>query len=299
MLACFVLGAGDNERMSILVIGGTGNVGRQVVAQLAEMRVPVRAMVRNPPTAGLPAGVEVCQGDLTIPGTLDGALHGVDAVFLVWMAPENAVDAALERVTRAARRIVYLSAPFKTQHPFFQKPQPNPITALNVKIETAIEASGREWTFLRPGMFTSNSFGFWAGQMRAGDLVRWPYLDSETAPIDERDIAAVAVRSLREDWHDGEEYVITGPESLTQREQVEIIARAAGRKVRVEEISPEEARVELPARGFPAEALNHLLPAWSAGVGIPAYMTQTVEEVTGRPARRFAEWAADHLNDFR
>jgi len=204
----------------------------------------------------------------------------------------------MERITKAAKRIVYLSAPFKTLHPFFQKAQPNPITALHMKVEAAIEESGREWTFLRPGMFAANSQGFWAGQMRAGDVIRWPHLDSETAPIDERDIAAVAVKSLLEDGHAGEEYVITGPESLTQREQVEIIARAAGRSVRVEEISPKEAMVELPAQGFPAAALDHLLPAWSGGVGLPAHMTQTVEEVTGRPARRFAEWAAAHASDF-
>src|SRR6266566_3615918 len=59
-----------------------------------------------------------------------------------------------------------------------------------------IETSGLEWTFLRPGMFAANALSWWAPQIRVGDVVRWPYLATPTAPIDERDIAAVAVRAL-------------------------------------------------------------------------------------------------------
>src|SRR5215467_4079105 len=104
----------------ILVIGGTGNVGRQVVSELAAKGVPVRALVRNPDTAGLTADVEVVRGDLTAPETLDTALDGIDTMFLVWTAPASAVDGAWERIAKRARRIVYLSAPIKTAHPFFQ-----------------------------------------------------------------------------------------------------------------------------------------------------------------------------------
>jgi uncharacterized protein YbjT (DUF2867 family) len=166
-----------------------------------------------------------------------------------------------------------------------------------MKVEAAIEGSGKEWTFLRPGMFAANSPGFWAEQMRTGDVVRWPYLDCETAPIDERDIAAVAVRALVENGHAGKEYMVTGPESLTQREQVEIIGQALGRVLRVEDVPPDQAgAVVLP--GSPAALVDKLLAAWSGGLGIPAYMTRTVEDVTGRPPRKFAEWAADHRQDF-
>ena len=86
---------------------------------------------------------------------------------------------------------------------------------------------------------------WWAPQIRAGDVVRWPYLAAPTAPIDERDIAAVAVRALCEDGHAGAEYVLTGPQSLSQFEQVSTIGRVIGRSLRIEEISPDEARREL------------------------------------------------------
>src|SRR5262249_27515269 len=152
-----------------------------------------------------------------------------------------------------------------------------------------IEDAGIEWTFVRPGMFASNSPGFWGAQIRAGGPVRWPHLAAPTAPIDERDIAAVAVRALREDGHAGAEDVITGPESLTQDEQISVICRAIGREARTEEMTPDEALRELSH--FPAYALKYLLTSWQAAIGHPALVTSTVEQVTGAPARKFAEWA--------
>ncbi|MBI2688433.1 MAG: hypothetical protein HYX27_19185 [Acidobacteria bacterium] len=75
----------------------------------------------------------------------------------------------------------------------------------------------------------------------AGDVVRWPYLAAPTTPIDERDIAAVAVRALSEDGHAGREYVLTGPQSLGQYEQTSTIGSVIGRSLRIEELSPDEA----------------------------------------------------------
>ncbi len=92
---------------------------------------------------------------------------------------------------------------------------------------------------------------------------------------------------------------MTGPQSLTQAEQIHIIGRAIGRSLRVEEIPPDDARTELlPVLGSPA-FLNMLLDAWAAAVGQPAFVTSTCEEVTGTPARTFLQWATDHAADFR
>jgi uncharacterized protein YbjT (DUF2867 family) len=148
-------------------------------------------------------------------------------------------------------------------------------------------------------MFAGNARHFWGPQIRAGGVVRWPYLDVPTAPIDERDIASVAVRTLLEHGHAGAEYVVTGPHSLTQAEQIHTIGRAIGRSLRVEAISPDEARSELrPVLGSPT-FVNMLLDAWAAAVGQPAFVTSTVAEVTGAPARTFLEWATDHAAEFR
>jgi uncharacterized protein YbjT (DUF2867 family) len=280
----------------ILVIGGTGTVGRQVVSRLAATGAQVRALARNPDAARLPPRVEVVRGDLTLPETLDRCLDGIDAVFLVWTAPPTAVGPALERIAKHARRIVFLSAPLKTAHPLFQ--QPSPLRAMVEQIERLIDTSGLRWTFLRPGMFAANALSWWAPQIRAGNIVRWPYLAAPTAPIDERDIAAVAVRALCEDGHGGAEYVLTGPQSLSQFEQVATIARVIGRSLRIEEISPDDARRELLTI-MPLSAVNMLLQAWAAAIGQPAHLTSTVAEITGARSKTFLEWTTDNAAEFR
>ena len=82
-----------------LIIGGTGTVGRQVVAQLSDSGAQFRVMARNPGDARLPGQVEVVRGDLTRPETLDGCLYNIDSVFLVWVAPPATVaDHASQRL---------------------------------------------------------------------------------------------------------------------------------------------------------------------------------------------------------
>ncbi len=282
----------------VLVIGASGNVGRQVLSQLQATGAHVRALTRNPETARLSSHVDVVRGDLTVPESLEAPLEEIDTVFLVWTAPPRTVAPVLERIAKRARRIVFLSSPYKTAHPLFQKSQPNPIAALHKQIEQLIATSGLEWTFLRPGMFAANALLWWAPQIRAGDVVRWPHLAAPTAPIDERDIAAVAIRALCDDGHAGREYVLTGPQSLTQFEQVSTVGRVIGRSLRIEEISPEQARNEL-FNFWPTPIVDMLLQAWAAAIGQSAFVTTKVAEITGAPARTFLDWATDHAAQFR
>src|SRR3954466_2905425 len=118
----------------VLVTGATGRVGRGVVDLLLDAGVPVRALThRSEAAATLPANVEVVPGDLTVPASLDAALQGAAAVFLVWTAPPATAAAVVERLAAHTRRVVFLSAPHQTPHPFFQ--QPNPVAAMHAEIE--------------------------------------------------------------------------------------------------------------------------------------------------------------------
>ena len=279
----------------ILVTGATGNVGRQVVAQLSATGCQIRALSRNPQSANLPKDVEVARGDLAVPGTLDIALEGVDAVFLVWVLPLAAAATTLQRIASHAEHIVLLTSAHRTAHPFFQ--QPNALRSVHAGIEQLVETTGLQWTFLRPGAFAINCLNWWAPQIRDGDVVRWFHADAATAPIHERDIAAVAAHALCEEGHNGMEYVLTGPESLTQREQVHIIGDAIGRPLRFEEVSPESARRSILAM-WPAPLADMLLSAYGAAVDRPAFVTSTVADVTGTPARSFHDWAVEHAGEF-
>ena len=248
-----------------------------------------RAMVLDRP--GLPLRPAIL--DLTLPGSLDAGLKEVDAVFLVWTAPADTAAEVVARMAARARRLVLLSSPHRTPHPFFQ--QPNALRALHEHLDDVVASSGVAWTILRPGMFTSNALFWWAPQIRAGDVVRWPYGAVETAPVHERDVADVAVRALRDDGHAGADYVLTGPAPLSQAAQVGTIGEVLGRTLRFEEMSPEQAMSEL---GMPPAVATMLLRAWGAALGQPAYVTHTVEQITGTPARTFRAWAVEHTAAF-
>ena len=139
----------------ILVTGATGNVDRHVVTQLLRTGAVVRALARDPASAGLPSGVDVVRGDLSAPGTLDACLNGVDAVFLLWPGLTAALaPAVLDATRKHARRLVFLSSLGIRDD---RERQPDPINALHADSEHVIARSGLEWTFLRPGGFATNT----------------------------------------------------------------------------------------------------------------------------------------------
>src|SRR5438105_13945890 len=280
----------------VLVTGATGRVGRVVIDLLIDAGVPVRALThRSEAAATLPANVEVVTGDLTVPESLDAGLRGVSTVFLVWTAPPTTAAAVVERLATYTRRVVFLSAPHKTPHPFFQ--QPNPMALLYADIERLIAAAGLESTIIRPGVFASNALFWWAPAIRDEGVVRWPYGAAETAPVDDRDVAAVAARTLYQDGHAGGDYVLTGPESLSQAEQVNIIGDVLGRRIKFEELSPDEFRSETE-RTWPRPVVDMLLAAWGATMGTPAFLSSTVFDILGSPPRLFRQWVADHATAF-
>ena len=281
---------------TILVTGATGNVGGQVVTQLAAAGHHVRALVRGTNRPKLPAGVETVRGDLADPASLEPALDRVEAVFLVWPflnADEaNRVVAAL---ARRAERIVYLSS--MSVRPD-QERQADPISQFHADLEHLIRASGLPWTFVRSGGMATNTLG-WAEQIRTSSVVRWPFANARRSLVHERDLAAVADHALTEDGHAGMAYPVTGPESLSQADQAAIIGEAIGREVGFEEIPPEASREGLLAEGWPDDVVEGSLAAWSRMVSQPEPVLPTVEDVTGQPARSFRQWASDHADDFR
>lgn len=277
----------------ILVIGATGNVGRQVVSQLLERGVAVRALTRDPAAADLPSGVEVVAGDLSDPSALERHAEGVDAVFLVWpfTSPEQADElapAVLEAIAPHARRVVYLSATPAAYEP----------DSFWARVEQAIERSDAGWTFLGPSGFAANT-RMWAEQIRSDGVVHWPYGEAARSLIHERDIAAVAVRALTEEGHGGQAYHLTGPETITQAQQVHAIGEAIGRPLRWEELSREAALEQLTDAFGDAPFAEGALITWAGCVDHPEEVTSTVEELTCAPARSFDEWARDHADDFR
>ncbi|WP_406630269.1 NAD(P)H-binding protein [Amycolatopsis sp. WGS_07] len=279
--------------MTSLVIGATGNVGRRVAVRLSELGRPVRALVRRPERADLP-GVEVVPGDLSDVDSLRAAVKGVESVFLMWPLVSGDPAAAIaDTIAGSARRLVLLSSAAAQ----YGDDPGNVIGQVHLAVEKAIERTSLEWTFLQPHGFAANTLS-WAPHIRKDGVVRGAYGSMHSTLIHEADMAAVAVAALTSDGHVGAKYDLTGPAALTQVEQVRVIGEVIGRETRWEEVSREVAR-ELLLERIPAKYADAMLDAYARLAGRePDQPTTTVEEVTGVPARTYAQWVADHAAEF-
>lgn len=273
----------------ILVTGATGNVGRHVVEQLVAAGQEVRALTRRPEQAGLPDAVEVVRGDLAEPESLPAALRGIDRVFLfpVPGALPGFVAAAKEA---GVRRVVLLSSLAVTHE------VPNAIGDRHRECEQAATGSGLEWTLLRPGAFMANDLN-WVPQIKATGVVRGLDDGVAAAPIDERDIAAVAVRALLDDGHTGEAYLLTGPEALTEPERVRVLGEALGRDLRFEPLSIEQARAAMLAH-IPSEIVDAMFTLRTEAKDVDQ-VAPAPRDLIGRTPYTYADWAAYHADDFR
>ncbi|MFE6923018.1 NAD(P)H-binding protein [Nocardia sp. NPDC057663] len=277
----------------IVVIGATGTVGREVVTQLVGTGAAVTAVTRDPGQAQMPRGTVVVGADPSVPSIPAETWDGVEAVLL----SSRAVTASAPEILSAAadhgaRRVVVISAS-TVEYP---AGEPRFIAGFRA-LEAAAEASGLTWTSLRCADFDANTLA-WAPQLRGGDAVRGAYGKAATSPVHERDIAAVAVRTLTEHGHDGRRYVLTGPQSLTQHDKVHILGEAIGRTLSFLELAPEQVRAAMTAQGLPEEVPARLLGSLADYARTPGPTTGTVEDLLNRPALDFAAWAAEHADSF-
>ncbi|MGZ3668145.1 MAG: NmrA family NAD(P)-binding protein [Ktedonobacterales bacterium] len=279
----------------ILVTAATAPVGRSIGEQLVAAGQPVRALTRDQGNAGLPVGAEVVAGDLSDVASLPAAFQGVSAVFLLAVVPGFAPAFLKAAQEAGVRRIVFQSSGAVEDA---ADEQPNPIAAFHYAIERQIRESGLEWTFLRLEVASADALQ-WAfnvpAQIKAGDVVRGPYAEAAGSPIHPADFAAVAIAALTQDEHAGKVYHLTGPQSLTHREEIELLGRALGRSLRYEELSPEAARQAISPHA-PADVL---FETWRKYIGTPAPVTDTVQRLTGRPPHSVDVWAADLADGLR
>lgn len=272
--------------MTILVTGATGNVGGPLVEQLLAAGEKVRALTRDPAKAELPEGAEVVAGNLADTASLSAAFDGVSAAHLISF---NAAD--FSPLTNGAD-IVDLA----------KKAGVRKITVLKGDVqksplEEAVEAGGLEWTHLAPVEFMSNTFG-WAESVRTEGVVREGFANMRSAMIHEADIASVAATALTSDGHAGQVYWLTGPEALTPPERVHTISEVLGREVRFVELTQDEVIAQWRQMGCSDEEVEFFLEMRTNPPEAGYTVLPTVETVTGKPGRTFAQWVRENAAAF-
>ncbi|WP_280473641.1 NAD(P)H-binding protein [Nocardia asiatica] len=278
----------EQETEMIVVTGATGNVGQPLVQALVRAGEPVIAVSRS--AVGVPAGVRHHQADLTEPQSLEPALRGAAAIFLLtspdFLAANGDLEAVLD-VVRAADvpRVVMLSSlgVGTGRHPS--------------ALEDAVVQSGLEWTMLRPGNFDSNSLQ-WADMVRTQRVVAAPFGDVAIPAVDPADIAEVAAVALREPGHQGSIYTLTGPEPISPRQQAAAIGAALGESVRFVEQSRAEARAQMLTY-MPEPVVEATLGVLGTPSAAERAVSPDIERLLGRPPRTFSEWVARTVTAFK
>jgi uncharacterized protein YbjT (DUF2867 family) len=267
--------------MRILVTGATANIGRMVVDELLDRgAADVRAFTVDPARAALPPGVEVVTGFFDRPDTVAAALDGVDRMYLAPHIPTVA-DVCRAAAGAGVRHIVDLAGA-KGQH--WQA------------VEDAVEASGVPFTHLEPGEFMANSTA-WAEQIRAGDEVHDAWADAANAPIAQEDLAAIAARVLLSGDHLGRSYELTGPETISRRQQVATIGAELGRELTYVELTGDAAAAHY--RELMGEFGDWYLAGLAQLAQHPQPALPTAATLLDRPATSFAEWVRRHVDLFR
>lgn len=278
--------------MTVLVTGARGNIGSRVVSRLHDAGQPVRATSRDPEKLSVPDGVQTAGLDLTGSEGFADALKGVDAVFLY--ATRGSAAPFLNAAREAGvGHVVLLSSPASYEAAEYR----GPIGRIHRAAEQTVAASGLEHTILYPSWLATNARRDWGAAIRAGGPVELAYPAAQCVPVHPGDVADVAADLLVRDRHRSRMQIVTGPESMRSDEAVATVGAALGRTIEVREISREEAL----ARREPwlaAEIMESLLDSAAAAVGGPALITNTVERITGRPARTLREWVVENRSAF-
>jgi uncharacterized protein YbjT (DUF2867 family) len=283
----------------ILVTGSTGNVGSNLVQELARSGVPARALVheaeKSPPVQRL--GLETVVGSFEDEASLREAMDGVERLYL--LAPPG-VEVMVEQQLRvlSAAKETGVQYVVKQSSVCADERTDASIILAHRRIEEEIEASGIAWTHLRPNWFMQNELGQAASVARDG--VFYAPDVTQVSMIDARDVAAVAAHVLTTSGHEGKAYLLTGPESLSYEDVAAVYSRVLGRSVSWKEVTLEDARQSMLDAGLPdelASGFTEIMARYRDG-GSTRDISPAVRKLLGREPLSFEQFVHDHDEAF-
>lgn len=284
---------------TILVIGATGNIGKELTKLLAKKGEKVRVTVRpTSHTEELKAlGVEMIQADLHAPSSLKEAMNGIEKVFFATPFVPNMVE--------ISRNIIQAAKEAGVKHLVKISGAGAELEAITMAkwhrtIEKEIEQSGIAYTFLRPNSFMQNIVNFSAHTIKDHGAFYAPIGDGKIALVDARNVAKVAYHVLTEEGHENKAYYLSGPEAISYPEIADILSSVTGSSIKYVDVPAEGARQSMLDAGMPVETVDALLELYHINkLGYTAEVSNTVEEITGQKATSFETFAKDYKEVFK
>lgn len=289
----------------VLVCGATGTIGGATLTELLKRGANVRALAHDPTKSGAleARGVPLVGGDLASTESIRAALKGIRKVF--FLVPGNPyqpdqVELAghfLEAVASSdVEHVVYHSMWGAGRS--VNKPT---VMQNHARIEDAIVASGRPYTFLQT-TFTMQALTYGQGLGRSvahEGRIYTPFGEAGFALVDARDVGRTAAACLTDDGHAGKTYELSGPASLTSSAIAATLTQVLGRPIADVPLTVEQAVGAMKQMGLPDWFTSHMgvLAAFNR-TGALARVTSAVRDVTGQPPTPFEQFVRDHRAAF-
>ncbi len=283
--------------MKILVTGGTGKVGSELVKELVKRGAEIRALVRKKETGNkIPDGVEMVEGDLLDPISVERALDGVDKLYLLNAVVPDELTQGLIAYDLARkhgiRHILYHSV-FRVEH-FKDVPH----FASKLAIESALREFDVPFTIIRPNYFFQNDQSLKDPLMKAG-VYPMPLGPTGISAVDVRDIAEASAIALTATGHEGKTYNLNGPETLSGSKAAQIWTQLLGKEVRYpgENMDDFEEQMRGKAPSWSAFDIRMMFQGYlERGFVAEAEDVAALTALLGHAPRRYEDFARETLS---
>ncbi|NUP06956.1 MAG: SDR family oxidoreductase [Polyangiaceae bacterium] len=285
-----------SNNTKVLVTGAGGTVGSSLVAELRHLRPRLAFRSADKEARAKAEGHETIRLDYGSPASLDRAMDGIDAVFLLGsggLGQEQAECAVVSAAKSAGvRKVVKLSVWSAPEEAY-------EIAKIHRAIERFIERSGLAFTFLRPNGFMQNFSNHMAGSIKSGAFYQ-PAAEAAISHVDVRDIARAAAGALTTTRHEGKGFDLSGPEAISYARAAAVLSEVLGKDVRYVAVSDDAAKDAMISSGMPGFYADYLIDLnrhYRTGAG--AAVSPAIEELTGRAPTSFQSFVEAHVHAFR
>lgn len=232
--------------MQVLVVGGTGTLGRQIAKRALEEGHSVRCMVRSPRKAAFLQewGCELTRGDLMDPDSLAYALEGQHAVIdaatarasdpgtcysVDWTGQQNLFHAMQKA---GNRRLIFFSLLHADKHPDV------PLMDIKSCAEQWLMASDLDYTTLRCAAFMQGLISQFAIPVLEGQTVWVSGVPTPVAYMNTQDLARFAVAALSRPQTVRQAFPVVGPRAWTTGEITQLCEKFSGKEAKIVRVPP-------------------------------------------------------------